>query len=298
MARETVRLFMTLKTLFNYTLWLLLTVAVANVSAGPLRQLTIVKTDGTTLENVQCEIYPEMQVIVVHRGEKVESVPYYDIESITDDKGYDITDAIIGKEIANDIPAWKGNPVTMKKDSRRRYNLNFVLAPNLGIPTGDYYGKISSGIGYYTALSVAILSKLDIRLSYTKSGMNASPDLFPVKFKAEKVQLNGLVHQSFGGKLEEYLEYYGYLGIGLVRNKAEYEPESFKYSETNFSFNFGAGIIVMMGSGIGLDMGGGLDLQDLSDKYQPNYYYDPYGRSGNVEAAISLDYHLGLIVFI
>jgi len=290
---------MKFKTLFHYTFWILLTVAVANVNAGPLQQLTIVKTDGTRLENVPCEIYPKMQVILVHRGEKVESVSYYDIESITDDKGYDITDVIIGKKIDNDKPAWKGNPVTMDKNSRRRYHLNFVLAPNLGIPTGDYYDKISSGIGYYTALSAAVFPKLDIRLSYTKSGMKSSGDLFPVKFKTEKVQLNALIHQGFGGDLEEYLEYYGYMGAGVVRNKAEYKPDSFESSETNFSVNFGGGIIVIMGSALGLDMGGGLELQALSDKYtEPDYYYDPYGGYGGSAIAISLDFRLGLIVFI
>ncbi|MFO7654141.1 MAG: hypothetical protein R6X25_10000 [Candidatus Krumholzibacteriia bacterium] len=184
------------------------------------------------------------------------------------------------------------------------------LAGNYSFPFGDYYEGVESGIGYEGDALIAVSRKIAVRLSASRSGADFELDRFTSqdvafdlslavwRFSAA-AQVLAPLSRSGGGS---FAHLYGGLGLAVHRLALDVTvndpvpgviyPESASDTETKFMTTFGGGLVSMLSSRVGVDLGAEVDMIWLGSENGDYGYYQTAQTAWLVDVKVGLVYFL------
>lgn len=152
--------------------------------------------------------------------------------------------------------------------------VSLLAGPHLTAPVGDFYRSYSSATGFGLGLRVGVDDNLALRLSARRSnlaekevifvpGPDDTQEFLPyVRTEADIWRFSGTV--EFSAKLNSQpisrpALLYLYLGAGLLYNDLTLSYHQYR-SELDLTLNSGAGILFMVTSQLGMEIGGAFDI--------------------------------------
>jgi hypothetical protein len=287
--------------------------SVARTSTG-----TIVLTSGDTLKNIEFTVNPIFKVITFEENNKKESIGFYDIASILNDKGQDVTEEVLGQHLPEEWRFITRPPADTTTRPRHRWNLGISLAANYGIPFGDYYDFHQAGSGFEAAIKLPVSRRFALRSSFVSSGIDFDDDvaLVPVDSRDESIVIGlkqSVQHYRIG--IEDFVRpkwaadkahvLYFFAELGAIRHKTtglrlsadtasgEVASSGFAATDTRFAATLGTGYVIGLSPTFGMDFGVNLDLV-----WVKVYRVDDPSKTTHAVKGNSLDLTFGLIMFL
>ena len=286
--------------------------------------------DGTTYENVKFRADKSYKVISFKIDGKKKNISFTDISRILDNNGEDVTARYLGKYLRTSQTAQSEAVETVQKREdwlgetdpvREKYNkplwsVAFPVSVNFSIPAGSYYQGFKAGVGFTGEILIAINRNLSLRGTVSKSGMQDDlNEIAPgfriiddnLKFNVWKYFISLQYSNGPNWSANKKMGLYGFGGIGAVSHKltgAAIIQDPFTDSmfiiigsgegESKLAFTSGFGFVGLLSPSFGIEFGATLDMIMIGTR-QNTVAFDPYG---NVETALHMDFHVGLITFL
>lgn len=274
--------------------------------------------DGSVYEDATFSVDNAYKIVVIRVGDWKRNVAFTDVKLILDPAGTDITQDVLEEYYRTpDEPVkQKSSWATGETGGGRRllpWTISFRLGTNFSVPAGEYYEGINAGVGGYGIdLTVPVSKQLALRGLASKSGMRLDREEFSrvVEFLLGVEVLDNDV----GVRTWRYMfcvEYYKwprrarggnfwwflYSGLGYVNTTFDGQMMvrdlnddhfllSYDYSEGKFSLTNGGGVVHMLSSVVGMELGASFDLVFVSSE---DSAYDSY------TSAFIFDFKLGLV---
>lgn len=286
--------------------------------------------DGTTYENVKFKVDKSYKIISFKIDGKKKNISFTDISRILDNNGEDVTARYLGKYMRTSQAIQSESVETVRKQEdwlgetdpiREKYNkplwsVAFPISANFSIPAGSYYQGFKAGLGFTGEILIAINRNLSLRGTVSKSGMQDDlKEIAPgfkiiddnLKFNVWKYYISLQFSNGPNWSANKKMGLYGFGGLGAVSHKLTgaaiiQDPITDSMfiiigsgeGDSKLAFTSGFGFVGLLSPSFGVEFGTTLDVIIVGTR-QSNAAYDPYG---NVQTALLMDFHVGLITFL
>ena len=286
--------------------------------------------DGTTYENVEFRVDKSYKVISFKIDGKKKNISFTDISRILDNNGKDVTARYLGKYMKTSQAMQSQSDMTVQKKEdwlgetdpiREKYNkplwsVAFPISANFSIPAGSYYQDFKAGLGFSGEILISINRNLSLRGTVSKSGMQDDlEEIAPgfriiddnLKFNVWKYFVSLQYSNGPNWSANKKMGFYGFGRIGAVSHKLtgaatiqDPATDSMFFiigsgeSESKLAITTGIGFVGLLSPSFGVEFGSTIDVIIVGTR-QGTAGYDPYG---NVQTALLLDFHVGLITFL
>jgi hypothetical protein len=272
---------------------------------------TVVTKSGEKFTDISFQVNRIYKIVAIKAGAEKKNISFEQVETIYDEKGNDITAAILEDYYKPEAETWKSkDDQGIKKLKRRRWAVGLRPGGNFSLPIGDYYEGIKSGIGYEGSLWIAINRETSVIATISKTGMafdkaygfySIDPEYTiinqNIKFSAVRylisVQYNTAPVEYIAGKSIFYLN----TGMGVINNKISADltysyggqtlRETSSTTQTKFMTEIGGGVMVLILKKVAADFGAAFDI-----------IYLGRGADGGASYAAILDFKFGLTAFL
>lgn len=272
--------------------------------------------DGTTYENVEYRIDRSFKIISFNVDGKDKNFSFTEISRILGPNGKDVTAKYLGKHSKHGQAVQSKSVRAIDEYNKPLWSVAFPISASYSIPAGRYYDGFKAGVGFTGEILVSINRNLSLRGTVSKSGMQDDlEEIVPgfriiddnLKFDVWKyfisVQYSGGPDWSANNKMGVY----GFGGIGAVSHKLTgaaliQDPVTDSFfviaglgdGESKLAFTSGFGFVGLLSPSFGVEFGSTIDVIMVGTR-QDNVSFSPYG---NVETALVIDFHVGLITFL
>ena len=286
--------------------------------------------DGTTYENVEFRVDKSYKVISFKIDGKKKNISFTDISRILDNNGEDVTARYLGKYMKTSQAMQSQSDMTVQKKEdwlgetdpiREKYNkplwsVAFPISANFSIPAGSYYQGFKAGLGFSGEILISINRNLSLRGTVSKSGMQDDlEEIAPgfriiddnLKFNVWKYFISLQYSNGPNWSVNKKMGLYGFGGIGAVSHKLTgaariQDPATDSMfiiigsgeGESKLALTSGFGFVGLLSPSFGVEFGSTIDVIIVGTR-QGTAAYDPYG---NVQTALVMDFHVGLITFL
>ncbi|MCH8026601.1 MAG: hypothetical protein IID63_00600 [candidate division Zixibacteria bacterium] len=286
--------------------------------------------DGTTYENVEFRVDKSYKVISFKIDGKKKNISFTDISRILDNNGEDVTARYLGKYMKTSQAMQSQSDMTVQKKEdwlgetdpiREKYNkplwsVAFPISANFSIPAGSYYQGFKAGLGFSGEILISINRNLSLRGTVSKSGMQDDlEEIAPgfriiddnLKFNVWKYFISLQYSNGPNWSANKKMGLYGFGGIGAVSHKLTgaariQDPATDSMfiiigsgeGDSKLALTSGFGFVGLLSPSFGVEFGSTIDIIIVGTR-QGTAAYDPYG---NVQTALVMDFHIGLITFL
>ncbi len=276
--------------------------------------VNIVLKSGEKYENVSYKIDRVNGLITLEKDGWEKDIRIWNVQSITDINGVDITNKLLGVSRGPDSDIWRSENSEVVRQARRlAWTATLRFGGNYSFPMGDYYDGINSGIGFGGDIRIAVSENIAIKAVVTKTGLTLSNDIHlmtipevtilseDLSFSALKFLIGGEYYRHFDITKQDLSMIYLFWGLGAISHttltKATLQHQitgeiayvDDKYTQTKFAMDFEIGVVKQIFKKTGLDFSGSFDMVAVGKAQES------YGAYGNVAYAYILEFKVGIV---